>query len=230
MKAYDLYLDSGPMKKSTYIHVPSVAGCIARGPTTDEALGNAPDAIRAYLRFLARHGEKADPKAPFRTRVAQHATDGQWPGNGAGFLPTDTSPLSQREGDALMARLGALHGDLRQLTGDLSSRQLDAKPSRGRPIRQILQHLCGEGGYLRGVSGASRLQREVEQGRLQQLDALDRLFELKSERLRAMTKDECEGVIMRGQSPWSVRAAMRRMLEHAWEHYAEISERLGVKT
>jgi hypothetical protein len=34
---------------------------------------------------------------------------------------------------------------------------------------------------------------------------------------------------MRGQSPWTVRYEVRQMLEHAWEHYIEIAERLGVE-
>jgi hypothetical protein len=41
-----------------------------------------------------------------------------------------------------------------------------------------------------------------------------------------MSKEERAEVIMRGQSPWSARAALRRMLEHAWEHYVEIAQRL----
>ncbi|MEX2245976.1 MAG: DinB family protein [Dehalococcoidia bacterium] len=228
MKTYDLYLDSGPMKKSTYIHVPSIAGCIARGPRTDEALVNAPAAIRGYLRFLALHGKATGPDAAFRTRVAAHATDGGWPGNGAGFLATDTASLSKQQGDVLLERLGWIHDDLRKITVGLSPKQLDAKPAVGRPLRKILQHLCGEGGYLRGVSGASRIQREAEEGRIDARDALDRLLELETARLHAMTKEERSAVIPRGQSLWSVRAAVRRMLEHAWEHYSEIAVRLRV--
>lgn len=226
MQTYDLYLDSGPMKKKTFVHVPALAGCIARGDTTDEAIEHAPDAIRAYLRFLARHGEAVDPDGKFAVRVAEHVTDGAWPGNGAGFLPTDAKPMTQRDSDTLMRRLGAIHGDLRQLTGGLTAKQLDVEPARGRSIRRILRHVTGEGGYLRGISGASRLLREAEEGRLDAHDALDRLFALECERLRTMSKDERATVIMRGQLPWSARAAVRRMVEHAWEHYVEIAERL----
>ena len=116
MKTYDLYLDSGPMMKKTFVQVPSLMGCVARGDTTEAAIEAAPAAIRAYLRFLARHGEPFDADAAFRTRVAVHMTDSQWPGNGSGFLPTDEKSLPARESDALMARLDAMHGDLRLLT------------------------------------------------------------------------------------------------------------------
>lgn len=226
MKTFDLYLDSGPMRKKTYVHVPALLGCIARGDTTDEAVERSPDAISTFLRFVAQHGETVDPREEFRVRVALHMTDSAWPGNGSGFLPVDEKPLTAREIDALMARLDAIHAGLRRLTGGLTAKQLDAKPATGRPIRGILQHVCGEGGYLRGVTGSSRLMREVEEGRIDPNDALDRLLALERERLRTMSKEERTDVIMRGQARWSARFAVRRMLEHAWEHYVEIADRL----
>lgn len=226
VKTYDLYLDSGPMKKKTYVHVPQLLGCIARGDASDAAVEHAPDAIRAFLAFCARAGERVDPDAAFRVRVAEHVTTNQWPGNGAGFLPTDQAPLTPRESDALMQRLAAIHAGLRRLTGALTPKQLDASPTKGRPIRRILQHVCVEGAYLRGVPGSSRIMSDVDKGSLDPNDALDQLFELEQARLGAMSKDERSEVILRGQSPWSARAAVRRMLEHAWEHHLEIAERL----
>lgn len=227
MKSYDLYLDSGPMMKKTFVQVPALMGCIGRGDTTAEAIERAPDAIRAYLRFMARHGERVEPKAPIQTRVAHHRTNSQWPGNGIGFLPTDEAPLMPREIDTLIKRLDALHADLRSLTANLSAKQLEATPAKGRPIRRILSHICVEGAYLRGISGASRMQREVDEGKLDPHEALDRMLVLETERLRAMSPAERAEVIMRGQSPWSARCAVRKMLEHCWEHYVEIAERLG---
>ncbi len=150
------------------------------------------------------------------------------PGEGIGFLPTDAKPLTPRESDALMQRLAAIHTGLRALTADLTPKQLATAPPKGRPIGRILAHICGaEGGYLRGVTGASRLAREVDEGKVDPHDALDRLFQMEQERLGAMSKAERADVIMRGQMPWSARSAVRRMLEHAWEHYVEIAERLG---
>ena len=227
MKTYDLYLDSGPMMKKTFVQVPALMGCIGRGDTTADAIERAPDAILAYLRFMARHGERVDPDAAFKTNIAAHATKNYMPGNGLGFLPTDQEPLSPSESTKLMKRLGGLHHDLRTLTGKLTPKQLEATPAKGRPIRRILSHICVEGAYLRGISGASRMQREVDEGKLDPHEALDRLLVLETERLRAMSPAERSEVIMRGQTPWSARSAVRRMLEHGWEHYVEIAERLG---
>jgi predicted RNase H-like HicB family nuclease len=211
--------------KKTIVHVPSLLGCTARGDTTQEALDNAPAAITAFSRFLARAGERVDAKAKFQTKVAEHLKEGGF--LGAVWLPTDAEPMPVSESNVLMKRLDALHGELRRISGGLTAAKLDARPSKGRPIGQILQHVCAEGGYLRGVSGASRIQRLVEQKQLDALDALDQLHALETARLKEMAPDERAAVIMRGQSPWSVRRAMRNMLEHAWEHYVEIAERLG---
>jgi predicted RNase H-like HicB family nuclease len=225
MKTYDLYLESGPQMKTTYVHVPALLGCVLNGATTQAALDATPGAIRTYLAFMERAGESVDPSAQFATRVVDHDMSGGF--LGSRFLPTDTKPLSPREAAMLMDRLAALHGELRALTAGLSSKQLAAQPAKGRPIRRILTHVCAEGGYLRRVPGASRIQREADEGKIDPHEALDRLHALEVERLRSMDAAERTGVVMRGQNPWSARAAVRRMLEHAWEHYVEISVRLG---
>lgn len=227
MKTYDLYLDSGPKMKKTIVQVPAIMGCVARGDTTDEATANTPDAIRVYMRFLARHGEPYDPEAAFRTRVALHVTDGVFPAGGVGFIAPDDKPLTPRDADALMTRLGHIHDAIRALAGSLAAKELDAKPASGRPIRGILVHVCAEGNYLRGVTGAGRIQRLADKGQMDPLDALDELLVLEKERLRTMPPEERAGMVMRGKTPWSARFAVRRMLEHAWEHCCEIADRVG---
>ena len=58
MASYELFVESGPQKKTTLVHVLALLGCVVAGKTTDEAVHAAPDAIRAYLRYLKRHGAK----------------------------------------------------------------------------------------------------------------------------------------------------------------------------
>ena len=228
MKTYGLHLESGPMRKKTMVHVPALPGCIAQGPTTEAALEAAPEGIRRFLRFLARPGERVDPDADFRTKVVEHITKGVFLGNGIVFVATDVAPLSKRDIDSAMQRLSWIHDDLKTLVGGLSAKKLDTAPSTGRPVRRILTHMAGaEGAYLRGLSGVSRMQREMEQGQLDPLDALDRLLEMERARLDGMADDERSAVVQRGQSQWTVRHALRRMLEHGWEHYCEVATRLG---
>jgi uncharacterized damage-inducible protein DinB len=45
--------------------------------------------------------------------------------------------------------------------------------------------------------------------------------------LRALTPAERERPIVRWQQIWTARKAMRRMLEHEWEHLVELAERVG---
>ena len=224
MTVYDLYLESGPKRKTTIVHVPQLTGCTWNAPTTDEAVGRAAEEIAAFLRFLADSGERARPEAPVTTRIAHHEIT-------AGFLSIaffapDARPLPQPEAERLMRRLAAMHAELRRTVAPLSRRQLEAKPARGRPIRQILSHICVEGAYLRGVSGSSRIQREVDEGKRDAFDALDELHELEIQRLREMPADERAIIIQRPSSKWSARYAVRRMLEHCWEHLREIQARL----
>jgi predicted RNase H-like HicB family nuclease len=226
MKTYDLYVQSGPMRKKTYIHVPSLRGCMLMHHTTADALDAAPNAIRTYLGYLQRHGERVDAKAAFKVRVAEERLDGGF--LGSGFYDPDTQPLTKTESTRALKWLGWLHNDLRRVTEPLTPSRLAAKPPKGRPIRQILTHVCVEGAYLRAVPGASRIQREADEGKTDPRDALDRLLVLETERLHAMSDEERTTVRQAGQSPWSANAATRRMLEHGWEHYLEICVRLKV--
>jgi len=63
---YGLYLEPGPKRRKTMVHVLDLLGCIANAPTTEDALAATPEAIEAYLRFLKRIGEDIDPDAPSR--------------------------------------------------------------------------------------------------------------------------------------------------------------------
>ena len=67
---------SGPKRRKTMVHILDLPGCVAVGSTTDEALEATPEAIRAYLCFLKRHGQPTDSEAPFQTAVAEHITGG----------------------------------------------------------------------------------------------------------------------------------------------------------
>src|SRR2546427_10633367 len=89
-RVYALYAESGPQRKKTLVHVLDLLGCVVQADTTDEALAAAPDAIRAYLRYLRRHGEKVDPNDEIETRVAEHNTERLF--SGQAIWPPDLKP------------------------------------------------------------------------------------------------------------------------------------------
>ncbi len=235
MTEYALYLESGPRHRTTMVHVLELLGCIARGPTTEEALEATPAAIRTFLRFLARHGEAADPAAPFTTAVAQHVTAGSWIGYGdpAPGFPPDFEPLSEDDLALYLHRLAGMRSDLLALIGELPSGQLTAEPDvRGRPIFRILEHIAGaQCGYLRyavgKVDGLTDALHAVAAGPDNVEAALARLWDLSAARLQAMSETERTQQVPHGQLTWTARRGLRRMLEHDWEHLQEISERLA---
>ncbi len=235
MKEYALYLESGPRRRKTMVHVLDLLGCIARGTTTEEALEAIPQAIRAYLHFLRRYGEAVEPEGAFTTVVAEHITEGVWLGEGnptPGFGP-DFQPLSSKDLDIFLRRLDWLHADLLQLIRDVPPEQLVAEPEgKGRSISRILEHIAeSQYAYLRSalgkVDGFPAALRAVRQGTEHLPAALTSVWQLASERLEVMTGAERKQAVRRGQVTWTARRAFRRMLEHEWEHLMEIAKRLS---
>jgi predicted RNase H-like HicB family nuclease len=233
-KTYDLYLESGPRRKKTMVHVLDLLGCIAVGATTEEAIEATPDAIRAYLRFLSRHGERVSPDAPFTIRVREHITEGMWLGHGSPYLlfEPDPKPVSVREIETFLARFHWMRGALAFWAEQQTGRKLDAARQDGRSGRAVLLHvLGGPGGYLSaalgGATGFSRVAAAAERGEIGLPEALRTIDAMAAERVRATTVEERSTVRQRPKDVRTLRKALRRMLEHDWEHLAELSRRPG---
>ena len=229
-----LYLESGPQRKSTLVHVVDLLGCACFGPTTDEAVAAAPDEIRAYLGYLKRHGEKVDHDAPIATRVAEHITEGDFLGHGspqAVYAP-DRKPVTPAELAVYLRRLEWSRADLLGLVKGVSAKALDAKPAQGRSLRDILLHVLGaDSGYLANALGAVKtVNAAVNAAGRGELDVHVALQEARDAailRLRALTPKERAFVREHPSGARSMRKTMRRMLEHEWEHRREIARRLG---
>lgn len=235
MTTYDLYLESGPRRRKTMVHVPDLLGCVAVGPTTEDALAATPEAIRAYRRFLHRHGEPVDPDAPFDTRIAEHITEGEWLGNGSPYVlfGPDLDALTDEETKTLLRRFRCLREHLAAWAEHQSGDQLGASPAvRGRTARAILFHLLGPtGAYLSaalgGAPGFSAVHGAAERGQVSLPDALRQTADMAADRVHAATPAERAAVRRRPKDVRTLRKALRRMLEHDWEHLAELSRRPG---
>ena len=235
MTEYLHYLESGPKRRKTMVHLLDLLGCIANGPTTEEALEATPEAIRAYLRFLRRRGEAADPEAAFETKVAEHITEGEWLGNGSPsvLFGPDVRPVSEAEVEIFLGRFHGLREELSAWAEAQGDRQLDAEPpAGGRTARSVLLHVMAvPGAYLSpvlgGVSGFSRLHTAAERGDVSLAEGLRRVEAMASDLVRATTPEQRAAVIERPKDVRTLRRAIRRMLEHDWEHLAELSRRPG---
>ena len=231
LTTYGLYLESGPKRRKTMVHVVDLLGCVAVGPTTEEALANTPAAIRAFRRFLARHGEPVDPDAPVETRVVEHVTEGEWLGNGSPYftLDRDLESLGDDEVERLLRRVEWLCEELAAWAANQTDDQLDAPPPRGsRTARAILLHVIGAQGpalsaALHGAPGFGPVHGAAERGELGLAEALHRSADLVRARLDATTPQERNAVRELTSRTYTLRKALRRTLEHAWEHLAELS-------
>ena len=229
---YRLYLDHGPKRKTTMVHVIDLMGCIANAATTEEALEQTPEAIRRYARFLAARGEAVDPVAPFETTIAEEITEGVWLGQGVVVFEPDRDRVSRKELGRLLDRHGWIRDATLDLVRDLTPKELTAKPTKGRPIAGILQHVYGaDGGYLSSGLASNRaynkLGRKAESGEVDIREALAEGARLFAEDLHGATPAQLKAMIPRGQSIGSVSRTLRRALEHGWEHLRELERRLG---
>jgi predicted RNase H-like HicB family nuclease/uncharacterized damage-inducible protein DinB len=235
MTVYGLYLESGPLHRKTMVHVLDLLGCVAVGPTTEDALAATPDAIRAYRRFLRRHGEPVVLDTPFDIQVVEHITQGDWLGNGSPYLifGPDLQPVTGEEIETLLNRHHWLREELAAWAAMQTGEQLEAlPPGGGRTARAVLLHALGAtGGYLSAALGSapgfSHLHGAAERGELGLAEALRRSAALAAERVRATTPEERAAVRQLPKGARTLRKALRRMLEHDWEHLAELSRRAG---
>ncbi len=231
---YALHLESGPKHRKTMVHVLDLLGCVAVGPTTEAAIEATPEAISAYLRFLRRCGEDVDEDAPFTTHVEEHITEGDWLGNGSPYLVfgPDLQPITGEEIETFTRRFHEMRALIAEWVELQSDEALDADTKAGRKNRAIMQHFLGAAGnyaspLLGGIPGNSKVVTATERGELSLADGLRQSEALISDALRASTPQQRTEIVERGQHRRSLRKAIRRTLEHDWEHIAELSRRPG---
>jgi hypothetical protein len=236
MKTYGLYLESGPKHMKTMVHVLELLGCIATGPTSDDAVAVTPDAIRQFLRFASALGEKVDAKSPFAVKVVEHLDEAnRWLGNGSPYATyaPDLEPLSAKELDVLLRRFGSMRETLASWAEGASKKALDATAKdSSRTSRSILLHVVpGPGSYLSpvvgGTKGFAATQGAVERGELSIAKGIRRVGTMAVEVARGTTEEQRRAVIQRPKEIRTLRKALRRMLEHDWEHLVELSRRAG---
>ncbi len=234
MTLYELYAESGPKHRKTYIHVPQILGCVARGATTEEAVANTPAEIRRFLRFLRRHREDVDPEEDIEVRIAEHITEGISLGDGYPYVTfaTDFEPLDSGEVDRQLLRVREVMSEIGAWARSQSPESLDAQPPVGRPAQTILLHILGPQGSILAAAfgrapGFGPIKAAAKSGELPIDEALLLSWEKCAERVKQATPDEWNSVRQMTGYVYTLRNALRRMIEHPWEHFVELSERPG---
>jgi uncharacterized damage-inducible protein DinB/predicted RNase H-like HicB family nuclease len=231
MTSFPLYLESSRRQLKTMVHVPHLLGCTAQGPTVEAALFQIPGAIRRYLRFLRRHGERVRPKANFSTRLVEHVIlTGRFAGSGspAVVFTFDRQRLTAKELEVYLRRLQWQRDDLVALVERLTPRQIAAKPrAKGRSILETVEHILeAEAFYQRCALGKREhpAPRGTRAGGL--VERLRRARQDAMERIRSLTAAQRSQSAEYHGMTWTPRKMLRRMLEHEWEHLVKLTARV----
>jgi predicted RNase H-like HicB family nuclease/uncharacterized damage-inducible protein DinB len=213
------------------VHVPALAGCIAVGPTTEQAMENARSAIRARLEFLRRHGEPVADPDPLELVVAEEDTTSGWLGFGVGFFGPDREPIGADEAKRQVVWLTWSRDELVAAARAQPGTATAEPAGGGRTVASILLHAAdAERGYLTSalgpVAGLNAAVTAIERAGDEPWEALARTRDIVIGRLAAMTDEERTAVVRRGKDQQTARRMLRRMLEHEWEHTLELRARL----
>ena len=192
-------------------HVPALPGCVASGTTQDEAIANARRAFRDYLALLEargvsiEHWKALDPD----TFEAKPLPEDR-------VAPEDVGPLEEHELRDFLHRFEASRSALLSLVRGLSPDELERKPTPTTwSVREALEHIMeGEVDFL------SKLERWPDDP----FNTLQAVHRMAFQRFTVMEPEDTalDRRIMGRR--WTTGKVMRRMLEHEFEHYAQIKE------
>ena len=229
---FAVYLESGPQHKRTWVYVPGLAGCVAFGPTTEQAVANTPAAIRERIAFLRRHGDDPLDPDPIEIDVARHVIERKVLGLGQQVFDSDLEPLRPQEAAQQLRWAGWSREEL-VAAARSQARPLTARPpGGGRSAAAILSHVAGaEWSYVSStlgtLPGGSAAVAAIEAAGDAPWAALAAEREALMRRLKDMTAEELSRAVERdGRPPRTARRMLRRMLEHEWEHVLELRARL----
>ena len=229
---FDLYLESGPQHRKTWIYAPGLPGCSTVSPMSDQAVEYARAAITERLAFLRRHGESTASFEPIEPVVAAHTIERKFLGFGQLFVPTDLAPVTTDEAASQLLWASWSREELVAAAKAIAE-PLAVKPASGRSAAAILSHVAGsEWSYVSSTLGTlpgyAPAIAAIELAGEEPWEALASERETVMERLRAMTAAELAMVKERdGKPPLSARRLLRRFLEHEWEHVLELRARVA---
>ena len=147
-------------------------------------------------------------------------------------LDTDLEPVSKRQIDTYLARFHGMREEMASWIEGHAPKELDAKPKGvGRAARAIALHVLPVGGYLSpalgGAPGFGAIVRQAERDEISLADALRASERVAADLLRPTTEKQRSIVVERADGVRTLHKGIRRMLEHDWEHLAELSRRPG---
>jgi predicted RNase H-like HicB family nuclease/uncharacterized damage-inducible protein DinB len=230
---FELYLESGPKHRKTWIYVPGLPGCSTVAPTSEAAVEAAREAVLERLEFLRSHGEIVPDPEDVEIVVAEHIIERKFLGFGQGSFPTDRQPMKPDEAAQQLRWAGWSREELVAAARAQTLALAQEPATGGRSAAAILSHVAGsEWSYVSStlgtMPGGGAILAGVENSPESPWEALAAERVALMARLRAMTSAELALVVERGEGkpPRSARRMLRRLLEHEWEHVRELTSRL----
>lgn len=182
-----------------------------------------PGGIRAYLRWLKRHGERIEVPRSIRFTVAEREVHraGMRYGSYKALFSCDRPPVTKAEIERAIRWMGHMRADMLQLVGLLPSGAMDwRKPPGSRTIERHLRHIASAERWYLGRF-PSRWQRMAPER-----DPIERLHKMRQRvipMLRVLTAEERAQIVKPEHSWWSRRKMLSRYLYHERYHIRSIA-------
>jgi predicted RNase H-like HicB family nuclease/uncharacterized damage-inducible protein DinB len=237
MSNYSIYLEIDAHGRAM-AHVLSLLGCYTKADSSDAALDAVPQAIWDYWAWLRQHGEDvAEPEGttPQVAEISRGFAPFQHGDRAALFTP-EREPIGVEEMETYLRRWCYARADLLTLTPNVADALLDWQPNAGQmSIRQILRHVGNTNEwYLSRVVDPASLATEWESDdKLPIFHFLSMEQRTVTARMHRLTAKQRAQVSYPSawtdhpDEPWSVRKALRRMIEHEREHTEQIVQVLS---
>jgi uncharacterized damage-inducible protein DinB len=219
----------------TMAHVLTLPGCFCRGASVEKALQCIPPEIQRFLSWLDSKGLHPENASTSWQVVEQQ--EGVAPfesGDAATLFQLDLLPPEDEEVEATLRVAEVTRQDLLALARSLSLEELQKPRSTGiRTIERILWHIAhAEEWYVSRLGVIPALHRFDDfPGTL--WEYLTAVREMAVERFRGMASLERATVFRipeftdHPDEPWTLRKALRRMIEHEREHTGNIQRLLA---
>jgi len=245
MKKYKVYLEID-RKGCCMAHVRELPGCFVWDRTKKKTLDNVPEAVKGYLSFLKKNGEKslsefgsvgkAPGKIDFEIMETQKGTCPVVSGSKAALFSYDLLPPAKAFINQCIRWMGYNRKELLKRVGKLSDEILDWKPEKNvRSIRETLNHIANcDLWYLSRLKDFKELYAVPEYPQEKIFDKLKKNREVAVRILKKLSAEDRDKINIPRKwakykdEKWTAGKMLRRFLEHEREHIGTIEKTLSL--
>jgi len=244
MKKYKIYLEVD-RKGCCMAHIRELPGCFVWDKTQKKTLDKVPEAVKGYLSFLKKNGEKSlsefgsvgkvPDKIDFEIMETQKGTCPVVSGSKAALFSYDLLPPAKTFINQCIRWMGYNRKELLKRVGKLSGEILDWKPEKKvRSIRETLNHIANcDLWYLSRLKDFKELYAVSEYPKEKIFEKLKGNRELAIKILRNLSPEDRNKINVPRKwakyknEKWTAGKMLRRFLEHEREHIGTIDKTLG---